>query len=103
MNFCPACESKLTKSTTTAGTIIFQCQCALIINGTDTDTLMMEKYINADENMSKHQVMISNAPYDLAGNRVMKDCPKCGLNYMTMLRIGPNQTTAYSCKCGYSS
>ena len=101
MNFCPDCENKLVKNTTTAGTIVFQCRCGRVIGGTDEDTLMAEKYLISDDSLIKHTILIANAPFDPACKRIKRECPQCKLNYMTILRIGANQTTIYSCTCGF--
>jgi DNA-directed RNA polymerase subunit M/transcription elongation factor TFIIS len=101
MRFCQQCESVMAKSTSTTGQIMFKCVCQLVVPGHDDDTLMAEEYLETAESDQKHEVFIANAPFDAAGNIVHKDCPQCGLNFMTMLRIGVNETTHYTCSCGY--
>jgi predicted RNA-binding Zn-ribbon protein involved in translation (DUF1610 family) len=70
-------------------------------DGEPDDTLMMEEYLETAESNQKHDVFIENSPFDPAGKIVLKDCPSCGLNFMTMSRIGVNETTMYACSCGY--
>ena len=103
MKFCPVCEAVMSKSTTPQGMIIFYCRCQLVIDGKPDDTLMAEEYLETAESNLKHEVFIENAPFDPAGNIVLKDCPKCNLNFLTMIRIGTNETTMYACSCGYSA
>ena len=103
MKFCKECESMMTKNTSIGGNIVFQCRCQLIEDGTPEDTLMAEGNVGTEENNFKHEVFIENAPFDSAANIVNKECPKCNLNYMTMIRIGMNEDTVYSCQCGYRS
>lgn len=91
----------MTKSTTTIGTIVFQCRCQITVDGLPDDTLMAEEYMETSQNNLKHDVFIENAPYDAAANVILKDCPQCGLNFMIMIRIGVNETTMYSCSCSY--
>lgn len=100
MRFCRECESVMTKSTTATGNIVFQCRCQLTEDGQPDDTLMYEEYMTAIDH-GTHEVFIENAPYDPAGNVVLKDCPQCGLNFMVMVRIGERETTVFSCSCSY--
>lgn len=101
MKFCNECDSMLVKTTTAIGTVMFQCRCQLLYEGTAEDTLMAEEYLETAESDLKHEVFISNSPHDAAANIVSKDCPGCKLNFMTMIRIGTNETTMYTCSCGY--
>lgn len=100
MRFCTQCESVMTKNATTNG-IVYHCRCQLIVEGQPDDTLMAEEYLETAESNLKHDVFIENSPFDPAANIVLKDCPQCGLNFMILIRIGVNETTMYSCSCGY--
>ena len=91
----------MTKNATTAGIIVFQCRCGWERQGEPDDTLMREKFLETSESNQKHEVFIENSPDDDAGKKILKYCHKCGLNFMTMVRIGVNETTMYSCSCGY--
>lgn len=101
LKFCQQCESVMTKSTSATGIIVFQCRCQLTEEGQPDDTLMAEEFLETAESNQKHEVFIENSPYDPAGNIVMKDCPQCGLNFLTMIRIGSAEVTIYTCSCGY--
>ena len=101
MKFCPTCESVMSKSTTATGAIVFFCRCQLAIDGTADDTLMAEEYLETAESNLKHEVFIENSSFDPAANIVLKDCPDCGLNFLTMIHIGVDETTMYTCTCGY--
>ncbi len=103
MQYCPECESVMVKNTTSTGQIIYQCRCQITVPGTAEDTLMYEEYLEDDNSYAKHADFIDNSPYDLASNDVMKDCLQCGLNFLTMIRIGVQETTIYTCDCGYIS
>lgn len=103
MKFCRECESVMSKNTTTTGVIIYHCRCQLTVEGQPDDTLMAEGFLETTKTDLKHIVFIENAPFDPAGNIVLKDCLKCGLNFLTMIRVGVNETTIYSCSCGYSA
>lgn len=101
MRFCHECESVMTKITTLHGTIVFQCECQIMESGDDDDTLMAEEYLETTESNQKHEVFIENSPFDHAANVVFKDCPQCGLNFLIMVRVGTEETTIYTCSCGY--
>jgi hypothetical protein len=71
------------------------------MEGRPNDTLMAEGREEFEESNLKHEVFITQSPYDSAGAVVYKDCPSCGLNFLTMVRVGVNEQTIYTCGCGY--
>ncbi len=101
MKFCQQCSSIMTKLTLATGEITFQCQCHLSEKGLPDDTLMAEGRLEVHGSNLKHDVFMENAPHDTAGNIVMKDCPQCNLNYLTLIRIGAQETVYYVCNCSY--
>jgi DNA-directed RNA polymerase subunit M/transcription elongation factor TFIIS len=101
MRFCDQCDSIMRKTTSATGTIMFQCVCGNSIIGSDDDTLMYEHRNDDASTTNKHEVLIDNSPYDMAANRISKDCPKCGLNFLTQVRIGAAETTIFTCSCGF--
>lgn len=104
MRFCPICGSRMTKITLPTGSNIeWRCRCLNTIAGTGDDTLMAEGALEKKENMDKYTVYINNAPHDAATLRVLQKCPKCGLDYMNMLRIGEQETVIMTCSCGHTS
>jgi len=44
--------------------------------------------------------LIKNAPFDRANYRVMRDCASCGLDYMSLVRIGEDERVVFCCECG---
>jgi DNA-directed RNA polymerase subunit M/transcription elongation factor TFIIS len=101
MKFCEECGSMMSKSTSATGEIIFLCRCQRIEKGNVDDTLMDEGQEGGGGGEFKHSIFIENSSVDPAANIVFKDCPKCSLNFMSMIRIGSNEMTIYSCSCGY--
>ncbi|QJX71389.1 hypothetical protein F-S17_0125 [Faustovirus] len=99
MKFCPNCENKMNKSTAT-GEIEFTCDCGMRLRGGDEDTLMDEEVLMKSE-FEAMATFIENTAFDDAADRVKRDCPECGLDFMQMLRIGKLETTFYVCSCGY--
>ncbi len=100
MRFCSYCSSNMSKSTAT-GAIVFHCRCQIQINGDPADTLMFEELLETSESNLKHEVFIENSAFDPARNIVMKDCPQCGLDFLTMIRVGVNEVIMYSCSCSF--
>lgn len=91
----------MTKSTSTTGLIKYTCRCQYPLDGVPDDTLMAEGYLETEESNLKYEAFVESAPFDPAANIVMLDCPQCGLNYLTMVRIGISEMTMYVCTCGY--
>lgn len=101
MKFCSACESIMSKETTLQGAILFVCRCQETKEGAPADTLMAEGMLESTASEERHQVFIEQSPYDPAGNRVMRNCPQCPLDFLTMIIVGANENTMYTCRCGY--
>lgn len=55
------------------------------------------------QHLLRYQDLIKYAAYDATNLRVKKDCPKCGLDYLTQLRIEKDEIVIYVCKCGFMS
>ncbi len=90
----------MTKLTTIEGNIEFRCICENVILGGVEDTLMDEGSLEARESADKYDIALKSATRDRAAYIVKYDC-ECGLDYMTLVRYGPNKTTEYRCECGY--
>ena len=104
MKFCNYCESSMIKQTSLTG-ITFQCRCQNTVEGEPDDTLMIEEFLESTNNALKHEVFIENAPFDLAANIVLKDCPSCNINFMIMvIPDSTTQTSLYVCgQCGFKA
>jgi hypothetical protein len=91
----------MNKSTNT-GVIVFHCKCMAQIVGAPEDTLMSEKLLETSESNLKHEVFIENSKFDPAACIIAKDCPRCPMNFLTLIRVGVNLTTMYCCRnCGF--
>ena len=101
MNFCSDCQSYLVKNITVDDKIVFDCvNCSLRIAGTNEDTLLEEEFMQSAITDLIHEQFVLNSAFDDAGNKVMRDCKKCGLNFMTKIRRGEMQSVLYTCTCG---
>lgn len=99
MNFCSQCQSVLTKEIKLNGNISFICSCLLEQAGKPEDTLIYEEFLGTVE-VAQREIFIENSPYDPAGLVVLKDCPDCGLDFMTLIRVGQAENVIYTCTCG---
>lgn len=103
IKFCPECQSHMIKTFDREKNIIFECRCKYTINGEDDDTLMFEQQFTTEESNLKHETFIEMSPFDTAANIVRKDCPKCNLDFLILIRVSENQNIMYTCSCGYRS
>lgn len=104
MKFCDQCQTIMFASTSTVG-VVYNCpRCANQAEGTPEDTLLAEGYQESTElKYQKHAAFIESSAHDPAGHKVEKQCPKCKMPYMTLVQIGEQMTTIYTCTCGYRS
>lgn len=93
----------MTKTTTLQGEILYQCKCLLSVTGGPEDTLMAEEYFLAGESNLKHEAFIETSAFDAARHIVKRDCPNCGLDFMTMILVGQSLTAMFTCTCGYQT
>jgi DNA-directed RNA polymerase subunit M/transcription elongation factor TFIIS len=101
MDFCKECGTYLVKIITPANELIFQCNiCYSTYEGTADDTLLEEEYMVASMTDIIHEQFVENSAFDDAANIIMRECSKCGLTFMTKIRVGTLQTTKYTCTCG---
>ncbi len=100
MKFCDECGSVMIKNTTATGAIVFACHCMRQVAGGPDDTLMATGTIGVENTMS-YTVFIEQSALDPAANRAFAECPQCKLDFMTMIQVGENLTTMYTCDCGY--
>lgn len=102
MKICPQCERTMER-VIAVDKIIFRCFCGTEIAGGPEDARIASHVYHAGETADKYQKLILNSPHDRTNQQVRKDCPQCGLDYLTQLRIGPEEVIIYTCKCGYVS
>ena len=100
MKYCTVCQAVLQKNTTT-GSIIFKCICGSEYKKDPTDTLMAEEILITEQSSSKFSDFMSNAAFDKSGYKISKMCHECKLDYLTMIII--NNSTIYTCTCGFNS
>jgi DNA-directed RNA polymerase subunit M/transcription elongation factor TFIIS len=99
MKFCPSCEKVLLR-TTLSGEVKFQCSCGLLQPGTDFDTRIAGGTLGSQETSLMYSQLLRTAAFDRTNHLIERFCYTCGLNYMTLIRVGENESIIYKCKCG---
>lgn len=102
MRVCSQCGRAMTRDTST-GSVVFNCFCGRREDGGADDTLIASDILHSGETTEMYRRLIRNSAHDRVNQQVRKDCPKCGLDYMTQIRVGVREVVVYTCKCGYES
>jgi hypothetical protein len=61
----------------------------------------MEVHFEAHESLDKYITLIENSPFDIAGQKINKPCPKCNMPYMTLIYVGKDYKVLHTCVCGW--
>jgi predicted RNA-binding Zn-ribbon protein involved in translation (DUF1610 family) len=88
---------------TSSGTVGFVCYCGVREEGSPEDARIAGDILHAGETEEMYRRLIMNAPFDRVNQQVARDCPQCGLDYMTQIRVGAREVVVWVCKCGYDS
>jgi DNA-directed RNA polymerase subunit M/transcription elongation factor TFIIS len=100
MKFCSKCERVLVRDTS-SGEVRFSCTvCGETVTGDAYDTRVGGGVIGAGETTEMYKRLIQISPFDRVNQLVFRQCDKCGLDYMTQIRVGDGEAIVYTCKCG---
>lgn len=88
---------------TASGEVVFNCFCGVQAKGGAADARVAGGVLDAAETGEMYERLIRNAPFDRVNQQVARDCPGCGLDYMTQIRVGAREVVVWVCKCGYNS
>ena len=102
MRTCPQCNRVMARNTST-GTVNFICFCGIRVEGAPEDARIAGDILHAGETEEMYRRLIKNSPFDRVNQLVSKECPQCGLDYMTQIRVGAREVVVWVCKCGYDS
>lgn len=100
MKFCSRCERNIKKEIV-SGAVIFKCVCGNIEKTNPEDVLISNVTTTNIDTVEMYRNLIDSAPFDRTTQLIKKDCPKCGLDYLSQLRLGTAEIIVYRCKCGY--
>ena len=82
-----------------ANNIEYKCSaCPSREDGGPDDTLFDEGFVRGPS--GKLTIFRENTPFDLAGNRVLIPCKKCGMSFVYKINIDESRATHYICSCG---
>jgi predicted RNA-binding Zn-ribbon protein involved in translation (DUF1610 family) len=103
MRTCPDCERVMDVDVST-GQVVHTCAtCGKRVDGADEDARIFGDVLDAGETEAMFRRLIRSAAFDRVNEQVAKDCPECGLDYLTQIRVGARQVVVFVCKCGYDS
>ena len=103
MSFCPKCDRAMVRATAT-GAVQWHCTaCGEVVDGTLWDARVGGSVAGAGETLDVYQRLIRAAPFDRVNMLVKRDCPDCGRDYMTQLRLGEDEVIIFACKCGHTA
>ena len=102
MKFCEdGCNSLLYKVVTT-DQLHYKCsRCGKQYKSDDKDTLMSEQNFEKND-LSAHDKLVKDAPFDHVNPKEYIDCRKCNKKILSYSIVGENMTYIYSCTCGHS-
>ena len=87
------------KRETYTGSVNFRCPtCQNLVPGNEYDVAYLQSS-RTDTTIGGYNNLIKNTPNDPAGLKIKKDCDKCGLDFMSMLRLGASEKIVYRCGC----
>ena len=99
MRFCEICDRAMVRDPS-MGKIVFRCPCGNEKKGDANDVRIGGASLNSAETSEMYHLLIENAPMDRTNQLVARNCVKCGLDYMTQIRVGESEVIIYKCKCG---
>ncbi len=102
MRFCDNCGRVMVRDFG-SGAVVFRCACGAEQKGTPEDARTAGAVLGASETAAMYGPLIRTAASDRVNLLVPRDCPRCGLDYMTQIRVGDAEVIVYKCKCGYSA
>ncbi len=100
MKFCSKCNRAI-KKRIVLGAVVFRCICGTLEETKPEDVLISNITLNTSETTEMYNNLIELAPFDRTTQLIKLDCPNCGLDYMSQLRVGTSEIIVYRCKCGY--
>ena len=86
---------------TSSGSVRFSCTtCGESVAGDAYDARVGGAVLGAGETTAMYRRLIRTSPFDRVNQLVSRVCVKCGLDYMTQIRVGESEAIVYTCKCG---
>jgi endogenous inhibitor of DNA gyrase (YacG/DUF329 family) len=100
MKICPECQNVM-KAVTSGTTLQFECKvCHTIVDSNDYDTWIDGESFTQEETAEMYDRLFKNAAFDRTGLIMSRQCGKCNIDYMKLVRVGVDQNVRYVCECG---
>jgi hypothetical protein len=102
MRFCPNsnCHGLLTREPE-GDKIIFRCRfCDTEVPGDAWDACIEGGVIGREQTDEMYRNLLKYAPTDRVNQLVDRECKVCWLPYMTLVRVGADETVIFRCECG---
>jgi DNA-directed RNA polymerase subunit M/transcription elongation factor TFIIS len=102
MQFCKRCQGVMSRDPQ-GDDIIFKCRfCGEERKGDVWDTCVEGGVIGHEQTGEMYRNLLKHSPFDPVNQRVARLCkaPGCGLDYMTLVRVGLDETVVFRCECG---
>lgn len=100
MKFCKHCNRAI-KKRILLGQVVFKCVCGNLEETKPDDVLISNITLNHTETTEMYNNLIELAPFDRTTQLINLDCPDCGRDYVSQIRVGTSEIIVYRCKCGY--
>ena len=100
MKFCSSCNRAI-KKRIVMGAVVFNCVCGNSEESKPEDVLISNITLNYTETTEMYNNLIELAPFDRTTQLIKFDCPNCGRDYVSQIRVGTSEIIVYRCKCGY--
>jgi len=100
MRFCPTCGRAMVRDPST-GSVIYRCPCGTEEKGDPIAARVSGAVLGAGETTEMYGRLIQTAAQDRTNQRVLRNCPDCGRDYMVQIRVGNAEMIVYKCKCGF--
>lgn len=100
MHLCPECQTRTMVRHVGDNKVIFRCPCGYVVEGRGRDRLVRVAATSTTSEEDTYATRLRNVAHTRIGLRVEAECEKCGLPYMTQVRLGQEETIIRTCKCG---
>lgn len=98
---CESCRARTMRRRVAGGKVFFTCpSCDATVERGGEARLMSSGGVTHAAGREKYQTFLRVAAFSPANLRVARECEGCGLPYMTLVRVGEEETVFFVCTCG---
>jgi DNA-directed RNA polymerase subunit M/transcription elongation factor TFIIS len=101
MKFCPVCDRCMVNDAAASEATWVCPSCKKKVPAEKWDLLVSTEIIMTEgSDNAMYDTIIRTSAHDPTCQQVMRDCAKCGRDYMTQIRIGEEERVLFTCPCG---